>query len=397
MGSFYVNNKNLLIFGFVTCMGSAFGQTYFISLFGAELRSTLSLSNGEFGSYYSLATILSAITLIWVGKLIDSIDLRKYTLFVITSFSIVCVVFGFVNNLFIFFICIYFLRLFGQGLMSHISRTSMARYFDKHRGKALAISGYGSAFAEMIFPFIAVALISLIGWRYTWISSGITLFIVYGILVIILLRKHANFHKDFIKNKIDESKITWKRRDVLKDKKFYLYLPITLMMSFTVTGFLIHQVEIASYKNWTLEAISYAFVFYAIFAIIGTTVAGIAVDKYKARKLVPFFCIPLILTLALLANYNGTLMLFIYMSILGMTQGMAENISSALWAELYGVNNLGAIKSLMHFFIVLASAASPFLFGMILDQGDTVNTLIIITNGLFIFFSIIGFFGKYFK
>ena len=51
-------------------MGSAFGQTYFISLFGAELKKTLSLTNGEFGSYYSLATIFSAITLIW-GREID--------------------------------------------------------------------------------------------------------------------------------------------------------------------------------------------------------------------------------------------------------------------------------------------------------------------------------------
>jgi hypothetical protein len=51
----------------------------------------------------------------------------------------------------------------------------------------------------------------------------------------------------------------------------------------------------------------------------------------------------------------------------------------------------------MHFFIVLASAASPFLFGFILDQGDTVGSLILITNALFILFSIMSYFGKYFK
>ena len=172
-------------------MGSAFGQTYFISLFGAELRETLSLTNGEFGSYYSLATIFSAITLIWVGKLIDSVALRKYTLFVIISFSAVSITFGFVSNIVMFFICIYFLRLFGQGLITHISRTSMARYFDKNRGKALAVSGYGSSFAEMIFPFIAVSLIGLIGWRYTWISGGLALILFFGLLAFYLLRNHG--------------------------------------------------------------------------------------------------------------------------------------------------------------------------------------------------------------
>ena len=129
----------------------------------------------------------------------------------------------------------------------------------------------------------------------------------------------------------------------------------------------------------------------------GTTIAGLAVDKYTARQLVPFFSIPMILTLITLSQFNGILILFVYMSILGLTQGMVENISSALWAELYGVNNLGAIKALMHFFIVLASAASPFLFGFILDQGDTVSSLILITNTLFILFSIMSYFGRYFK
>ena len=48
------------------------------------------------------------------------------------------------------------------------------------------------------------------------------------------------------------------------------------------------------------------------------------------------------------------------MSVVGLTQAIGENVSGSLWAEMYGVNNLGSIKALMTFFGIMASAASPF-------------------------------------
>ena len=64
MIKFFLNNKNLLLVGFLTAFGSGFGQTYFISLFGGYFRNLLDLTNGEFGSLYSAATI-SPISFIW--------------------------------------------------------------------------------------------------------------------------------------------------------------------------------------------------------------------------------------------------------------------------------------------------------------------------------------------
>ena len=109
------------------------------------------------------------------------------------------------------------------------------------------------------------------------------------------------------------------------------------------------------------------------------------------------FLIPYLLILIILMYLNGPLILFVYMSVVGLTQAIGENVSGSLWAEMYGVNNLGSIKALMTFFGILASAASPFLFGIILDQGDTLNMLILGTIILIIIFSVLSYIGKYFK
>jgi MFS family permease len=395
--NFIYKNLNLLFFGFLIAFASGFGQTFFISLFSQDFRDTFELTNTEFGSLYSIATVLSAITIIWAGKLIDTVSLRKYTLAIILGLSITCLMASFVFNVFFLFLVIYFLRLFGQGLMGHTSRTTMARYFNTNRGKALAISGFGFSVGEIIYPAAVVFLLLTIGWRLTWFSSSIFIFIFFGIFFYFIF-KINNFKKENDRDeKIDLGEISWRRRDVLKDFKFYMYLPLSLLMSFTVTGFLFHQVYIAEIKSWTLINLAQGFIFYAISGIIGSIISGILIDKLTGRKLIPIHLLPMLAIFIVMLFSDHVYVLYLYMAGLGLSNGFTENISNSLWAEMYGVKNLGSIKAMLTFFGIMASASSPFLYGIILDQTSSINTLVYLSLILIILFSLMGYFSKKLK
>ena len=397
MFNFIYKNLNLLFFGFLIAFASGFGQTFFISLFSQDFRDTFKLTNTEFGSLYSIATVLSAITIIWAGKLIDTVSLRKYTLAIILGLALTCLMASFVFNVFFLFLVIYFLRLFGQGLMGHTSRTTMARYFNTNRGKALAISGFGFSVGEIIYPAAVVFLLLTIGWRLTWFSSSIFILIFFGIFFYFIF-KINNFKKENNRDeKIDLSEISWRRRDVLKDFKFYMYLPLSLLMSFTVTGFLFHQVYIAEIKSWTLINLAQGFIFYAVSGITGSIISGILIDKLTGRKLIPFHLLPMLAIFIVMLFSDHVYVLYLYMAGLGLSNGFTENISNSLWAEMYGVKNLGSIKALLTFFGIMASASSPFLYGIILDQTGSINTLIYLSLILIILFSLMGYFSKKLK
>ena len=394
MFNFIYKNLNLLFFGFLIAFASGFGQTFFISLFSQDFRDTFELTNTEFGSLYSIATVLSAITIIWAGKLIDTVSLRKYTLAIILGLSITCLMTSFVFNVFFLFLVIYFLRLFGQGLMGHTSRTTMARYFNTNRGKALAISGFGFSLGEIIYPATVVFLLLTIGWRLTWFSSSIFILIFFGIFLWYLLRKDTFHSETGFENEQNQNSLSWRRRDVLKDFKFYLYLPLTLFMSFTVTGFLFHQVFIGQLNNWSMIDIAKSFIFYAICGIGGSIVSGLLVDKFSGRSVITFHLIPMALIFMVMLFSNHVYVLYLYMAGLGLSNGFTENMSNSLWAEMYGVKNLGAIRALLTFFGVLASAASPFLYGLILDETNSINTLIYMSLSLILIFSTMSFIGN---
>ena len=396
MFNFIHKNFNLLFFGFLIAFSSGFGQTFFISLFSNDFRTTFNLSNTEFGSIYSIATVLSAITIIWAGKLIDTVNLKKYTLTIVFGMAIACLMASLAFNIFFLFLTIYFLRLFGQGLMGHTSRTTIARYFNTNRGKALAISGFGFYIGEMIYPIIIVFLILTIGWRLTWFSSSIFVFVILGLSFYFLLRNNNFKIEKNLNSNTEFQQVSWRRRDVLKDTKFYIYLPLSLLMSFTVTGFLFHQVFIADIKSWTMMNLAQSFIFFAVSGLIGSIFSGLLVDKFTGRKLIPFHLIPMALILVSLLFSNHVYILYLYMAGLGFSNGFTENISNSLWAEMYGVNNLGSIKALLTFFGVLASASSPFLYGILLDQTNSINILVYLSLTLILIFSMMAYIGKKF-
>ena len=101
----------VIIFGFIFTFFSSFGQSFFLGLFNSSIRDTLSITQGQFGSIYASATLLSSFLLIWVGKKIDDINIFKFAFFVTLLLSFSCFFFSKISSILFLFIAI-FLRSF---------------------------------------------------------------------------------------------------------------------------------------------------------------------------------------------------------------------------------------------------------------------------------------------
>ncbi len=105
------------------------GQTFFISLFSGEIRAELNLSDGEFGGIYSMATLLSAIIMVWSGALVDRVDLKKFSIIAVLGLGIGCGLMSVSVGIITLFIGVFMLRQMGQGLMFIISTTAVVAPF----------------------------------------------------------------------------------------------------------------------------------------------------------------------------------------------------------------------------------------------------------------------------
>ena len=132
--SLFATNRRLVAFGFLTTFASSFGQTFFIGVFGAHVQSDLSLSHTQWGAVYLLGTLGSALALPFSGKLIDHMPLARYTILVGLGLGAACISIASATSIVGLVLAIFLLRQCGQGLMTHVSMTTMARCFDATRG-----------------------------------------------------------------------------------------------------------------------------------------------------------------------------------------------------------------------------------------------------------------------
>ena len=107
------------------------------------LRSEFGLSHGGFGSLYTLGTLASAAVLLPAGRLIDRLPLAVFTRWVVLGLAMAAAGFTLVAGPLTLALGIFALRFTGQGLMSHIALTAMARRYRRERGRAVAVASFG--------------------------------------------------------------------------------------------------------------------------------------------------------------------------------------------------------------------------------------------------------------
>jgi len=169
----------------------------------------------------------------------------------------------------------------------------------------------------------------------------------------------------------------WRRRDVLGDVRFWSVLPAVLLPPFWATGLFLYQTSIAEMKGWSVGLMASAFVAFALTRVLFALLVGGGVDRLSARRLFPFCVLPLGIAMVLLLSFGGVWVPYLFMSLLGVTMGAGGSLRTALWAELYGVRHLGAIRSMMASLSVLSTAAAPALVGFALEDAGRLDALLV--------------------
>ena len=388
--AFLRENMRWLGAGFLLSFSSAFGQTFFISLFSGELRETFDLSHGELGSLYTTATVTSAATLIWLGKLADTKPLGMLSACVIAGLATTAIAMASVASAAMLLFVLYGLRLFGQGMMSHICFTAMGRWFNARRGQAVAIAGMGFPMSEAVFPFLAVSLTLAIGWRQTWVVCAVALLAVSMPLAYWLLRQGRTPQSKLAQSDRKSQEVRdWTRREVLADPLFYTLLPGILAPAFIVTGVFFHQVHLVEEKGWDLTVFAVSYSGYAVGSLVTGIVAGLAVDRWSARHLLSFYLLPMALGLVLLAEVDAPIVALVFMTLTGISAGTSMTMLGAIWPELYGTRHLGSIRAMMVAAMVFATGASPGLVGVLIDIGIDLETQILVSGAYSIVASVL--------
>ncbi|MBW6511165.1 MAG: MFS transporter [Desulfuromonadaceae bacterium] len=364
--SFLQAHPQILIFGVLLTFFSSFGQTFLISIFVPQFLDVFALDTAQFGALYAAATITSAASLPWFGRLLDRVPLRRFSLAAGWGLVLACLAMALTPNVGFLFVALLGLRLAGQGLLSLTASITMARVFEKGRGRALSLSGLGYPLGEGLLPLGVVLLAQSVGWRQSWAILGGIIALVLLPTMSFLLRGESQKNPEAPAAQVPPAP---RRFALFRDGRFYALLPSTIFLPLVLTALFLYQIPLAEAYGWSVTTMATAFIGFATARMAGSLLIGPWIDRCGAQNLFPLTLVPVctgLLAMSLGSNPWGAL---VYLTLAGVSQGINGPTMTALWAEVYGVESLGATKGMVATIGVFATALGPVVVGGLLKVG----------------------------
>ena len=77
--------------------------------------------------------------------------------------------------------------------------------------------------------------------------------------------------------------------------------------------------------------------------------------------------------------FDNPITSFIFLGLIGISNGLANVLGSSTWAEIYGVKFIGSIKALTTALMVFSTAFGTALFGFLIDKGFSIEQIALVS------------------
>ncbi|MCC5972822.1 MAG: MFS transporter [Rubellimicrobium sp.] len=368
---FVIDNRAWLFAGFVVAFTSSYGQTYFISLFAGEIMREFRLTDGQWGTVYTIGTTASAVVMIWAGALTDRFRARGLGAAVLLGLALSCLGMALMPGSWGWALIgvIFALRLFGQGMTSHVALVAMARWFAASRGRAISIASMGFALGQAVLPVVFVAALGWVDWRMRWVLAAGLVVIVIPIILSLLTHERTPqsiAEKDQVSGMNGRN---WTRSEALRHPLFWLMVPALLCPPAWGTALFFQQVHLSEVKGWSLAEFVALMPLFTIVLISATFASGWAIDKLGTGRLVPVYMLPFALGFVVLAQTETIPGAAVGLVLVALGSGLQATLPGVFFAEYYGSRHLGAIRATAGSVMIFGSAIGPGVSGWLIDAG----------------------------
>jgi OFA family oxalate/formate antiporter-like MFS transporter len=375
--------------GFLSHVACAFHMSSTLSVFLKPLTEDLEVSRGLFSLLRSGEILIGAAMAPAVGPLVDRYGGRWLMAGGALAAGIGFILLSQVGSFWQFLFLRWTFITVGGVFMCHmVVSVTVARWFVRQRGRAIAIASLGQGLSKVLIPVATAALFVWVGWRWTWSIFGLITLILIVIPALIFMRRSpeemglqpdgggetaANggaltkerLEKARRQAVVDEAVWTW--REVIRTRTFWLICFIYGMANVGIAGLNLHVFAFVTDIGFSTIVAATVLSIIALTQLGSTLIWGVIGERIEIRRSsMAMFLIQAsglamaIATVQVVPVYAG---FFFY----GIGLGGSWVLQELIWANYFGRVSLGTVRGLgilvTHAF---GAAGAPF-FGFVHD------------------------------
>jgi MFS family permease len=355
------------------------GQSHTFSVFVAPIAEGLGIASASVASAYAFATLVAALGLPYMGRLVDRYGPRRMSVVVIVLLGIACMVFGAAANMLWLALGFACLRFLGQGSLMLNCSNFVAQWFDRRRGFAMSLMALGFAVSMAVHPPLGQWLIDQFGWRQAWVALGL---ITWALMLPPLLLLAHDKPEDLGLNPdgdaaepIDPAQPTgngrWRAgltlREALATSTFYVLSLGMLSISMLVTALHFYQVSIFGEQGLSAQVAARIFPVSAVTMVACMPLVGRLLDRFDTRFM---FALGLAVTstsLVLASLVHDLPTALVYAVVFGFNNAWSMTLFGYVWARYFGRRHLGSVQGAGQMVGVVGASLGPVPLGIAFD------------------------------
>ena len=358
------------------------GQSHTFSVFIGPISRDLGVGATAISSAYGLATLIAALGLPFIGRMVDRHGARKIMLAVVLFLGLGCIAFGFAPGIIWLALGFGVLRFFGQGSLMLTSVNVVSHWFSRKRGFAMGVMLLGFAISMAIHPPVSQWLIEQVGWRQAWIWLGLSTWVLMLPIVFFLLQdspESVGLRPDGSKSIENSNGETVDRhaaefgftlKEALATSTFYIVAAALCTMSMLVTALHFFQVSIFEHQGLRPAIAAWMFPLSAVVAVFTQPIVGKCLDQFSTPRVITMSLGTLCAALFSMGMVGDLFTAILYAVVFGINNAFNMTLFGYLWPRYFGRRHIGSIQGTGQMIGVIGASIGPIPLGIAFDLLD---------------------------
>lgn len=353
------------------CCGVMVGfGSLFISTFGIFLKpvaSDMGWSRTQMSLAFTISVFSVAITAPIIGRLLDRMPPRRIVIPCTIIWGLGFASFSLLTRHIAHLLAMYALiGIVGIATTQLGYARAVSTWFDRGRGRALAVVMAGSGVGFMIFPPLAQALIGTFGWRFAYAALGAVVLVTAVPLALLFLREREGIST--IADCQPQSRGTG---TLIQTFPFLGTVSASLLFSFATNGLNTHWAPLLTDHGLTPAAAAQVLSIAGLATLISKLCTGYLLDRLRANVVGGLLFVCTALGLLTVAAARARLASSVAAVLVGIGMGAEADVVPYLLTRYFGLAHFSELYAYTWTVYAIAGGLGPLLAGVIFDQsGD---------------------------